>query len=78
MSKKTKSTKILIKEIFQMFDRYKNYSSCDTGDYLLAGAMLNELYYRLAGADGKGKVYRNAILNIHKEANEILVNLQIP
>lgn len=78
MSKTTKSNKILIKEIFQMFDRYKNYSSCDTLEYLLAGYMLNNLYNRLAAADGKGEFYRREILNIHEEANRIIVDLQIP
>ena len=74
----TQSNDELIKGINQMFDRYKNFSSCDTRDYLLAGRMLNDLQNRLSGAHTDGVPDRDAIIKIYEEANKILVNLQIP
>ena len=43
MAVETISVTKLTQTIDKKFDRFKNFSSCGTGDYFQAAAMLNEL-----------------------------------
>lgn len=78
MTVETISITKLTQTINNKFDRFKNFSSCGTGDYLQAATMLNELRMSMSVEYDTETQYIRLLTNIDETIDKILAKLQIP
>ena len=68
----------LTQTIDKKFDRFKNFSSCGTGDYFQAAAMLNELRMSMSVETDNESQYAQLLLDIDVTIDKIFAKLQVP
>ena len=68
----------LTQTIDKKFDRFKSFSSCGTGDYFQAAAMLNELRMSMSVETDNESQYAQLLLDIDVTIDKIFAKLKVP
>ena len=77
MAVETISITKLTQTIDKKFDRFKSFSSCGTGDYFQAAAMLNELRMSMSVETDNESQYAQLLLDIDVTIDKIFAKLQV-